>query len=146
MFRIQFSHFIVIQKLFKSTFTKCAPLTHPNVWIMSITTIPKANADWKPLTGWAGFHDIPPIHPKNINIAVPINSAKNMASVSSVFFPILLCAEGSWAISNVRLVLLRIEIVDCHYRISIKSNRWIAGKRRRMENTAHGTAQHTTRP
>lgn len=29
-------------------------------------------------------------YPRNINIAVPISSAKNIASVSTVFFPILL--------------------------------------------------------
>lgn len=58
------------------------------VWMMSITTMPKVNDDWNPLTGWP-FHDKPPMQPRNINIAVPINSAKNIANASTVFFPIL---------------------------------------------------------
>lgn len=70
------------------------------VWMISITTIPKVSDDWNPLTGWP-FHDKPPMQPRNINIAVPINSARNMASVSTVFFPILVLFPCKLEFSNV---------------------------------------------
>lgn len=83
------------------------------VWIMSITTIPKANDDCSPLTGWP-FHDKPPMQPRNISIAVPINSAKKIANTSTVFLPMVFAFFCQFArfCKMCRSVSLEIEIFE----------------------------------
>lgn len=70
------------------TYLRWAPETQPNVWMINITTMPKVNEDWKPLTGWL-FHDKQPAHPKHMSIAVPTNSAKKIDTFSTWFLPIV---------------------------------------------------------
>lgn len=51
--------------------------------------MPNVNADCAELGGWPGTHVMQPMQPRNKSIAVPNNSPKNIATLSTVLIPIL---------------------------------------------------------